>query len=132
MLNWNRTLAASVDEVEAFCLALREELYGHWHRSDVFAAELVFREVLANAVEHGARFDPRQTISVDLSVENGRLRARISDTGPGFDPAPPPDFAEHGRGLQILALYAPVYTFGDRGRTVEFELTLRPQVEQKE
>ena len=124
MLRWNRTLAASVDEVEAFCLAVRRGLKDRGSASDVFAAELVLREVLANAVEHGARFDAGQTIAVDVSVTGGTLKARVSDQGRGFTAQPSPDDGERGRGLRILDRYAAAYAFEDGGRTVAFELPL--------
>jgi anti-sigma regulatory factor (Ser/Thr protein kinase) len=124
---WTRTLAASVDEVEAFCLSFRRDLAGQWRRSDVFAAELVLREVLANAVEHGGHFDRSQTIAVDLTVSDGRLRGRISDHGSGFViPPQPVHQSERGRGLEILNRYAVVHAFEDGGRTVAFELPLHP------
>lgn len=127
MLRWSRTLAASTDDVELFCLALRNELAGRWFQADVFAAELVFREVLANAVEHGGLYDRSHTIAVDLAVDGGRLKARVSDHGPGF-PMPPPSSGgpERGRGLQILSYYTAAHRFEDGGRTVTFELALRP------
>ena len=127
MLRWNRKLAATVGEVEQFCQALRRELSGQWLKADVSAAELVFREVLANAIEHGGKFDPEQTIAVDLAVDDGRLSARVSDPGAGFPmPPPPSDEPGRGHGLQILAYYTAAHRFEDGGRTVAFELTLHP------
>jgi anti-sigma regulatory factor (Ser/Thr protein kinase) len=82
---------------------------------------------------HGARFDPHQTIAVQLASEGHRLKVRVSDHGAGFDartvPTPAPD---RGRGLAILYQYASDHTFEDGGRTVAFELPLRPADEPKE
>jgi anti-sigma regulatory factor (Ser/Thr protein kinase) len=117
-----------VDAVETFCLSLRRELAGVWRRSDVFAAELVLREVMANAVEHGGRLDPGQTIAVRVTADGQRFRAKVSDHGSGFEAAAAlgPSTAERGRGLRILDLYASAHAFEDGGRTVVFELPLRP------
>ena len=128
MLNWNRILPATVDAVETFCLSLRRELAGSWRRSDAFAAELVLREVMANAVEHGGRFEPGQTIAVQLTADGARFKARVSDHGQGFEASAVLGVAtgERGRGLRILDLYATTHAFEDGGRTVAFELPLRP------
>jgi anti-sigma regulatory factor (Ser/Thr protein kinase) len=129
VLNGSRILPASVDAVEIFCLALRRELSHGWLKSDAFAAELVIREVLANAIEHGAGLDPLQNIVIQLSADGKKLVARVSDQGAGFDlravsPDPAPD---RGRGLSILNQYASVHVFEDGGRTVTFELPLRAE-----
>lgn len=128
MLNWNRILPATVDAVETFCLSLRRELAGAWRRSDAFAAELVLREVMANAVEHGGRLQPGQTVAVQLMADGTRFKARVSDHGQGFEAATSlvGSLGERGRGLRILDLYTTTHAFEDGGRTVVFELPLRP------
>ncbi len=129
MLNASRILPASVDAVEIFCLALRRELARGWLRADAFAAELVLREVLANAIEHGARLDPLQNIVVHLAADGQKLTARVSDQGAGFDldaVSPDPTLVR-GRGLSILKQYASVHVFEDGGRTIAFELPLRAE-----
>lgn len=129
VLNGSRVLPASEEAIEIFCLSLRRELAFGWLRSDAFAAELVLREVLANAIEHGAHLDPLENIVVQLTADGQKLTARVSDHGAGFDslaasPDPPPD---RGRGLSILDKYASVHVFEDGGRTVAFELPLRAE-----
>jgi len=129
MLNGSRILPASVEAVEIFCLSLRRELADGWLRADAFAAELVIREVLANALEHGARLDPLQNIVVHLIADGQKLTARVSDQGAGFDlgAVSPHPARDRGRGLSILDQYASVHVFEDGGRTVAFELPLRAE-----
>jgi len=76
-----------------------------------FSVELVFEEVVANVVRHGARPDGRTAISLEVLVEDDAIRLTFLDDGRAFDPrqrpdpAPPRDL-EHaeigGRGLMLI------------------------------
>jgi len=45
---------------------------------------LAFREILFNAVEHGARCDPDSWVTVTYMRADGALLFRVRDPGPGF------------------------------------------------
>jgi two-component system, OmpR family, response regulator len=45
---------------------------------------IAFREMLLNAIEHGGKFDPQQTIKVSCIVSAQALVYHIEDPGPGF------------------------------------------------
>lgn len=45
---------------------------------------IAFREMLLNAIEHGGKFDPQQTIKVSCVVSAHALVYHIEDPGPGF------------------------------------------------
>ena len=76
-----------------------------------FSAELVFEEVVANLVRHGARPDGQTTLSLDVELWDHDVQLTFQDDGVPFDPrdrpdpAPPRDL-EHaetgGRGLMLI------------------------------
>jgi serine/threonine-protein kinase RsbW len=76
-----------------------------------FAAELLMREVLTNAVVHGCGTDPGKQVRCSLRLKSGRLLIAVEDDGEGFDwraaRAHPVVFTDcSGRGSGILRLYA--------------------------
>ena len=75
------------------------------------SVELIFEEVVANVVRHGARPDGRTTISLELVLQDDAVRLTFLDDGIPFDPRDRPDPApardlEHpetgGRGLLLI------------------------------
>jgi anti-sigma regulatory factor (Ser/Thr protein kinase) len=76
-----------------------------------FSVELVFEEVVANVIRHGARSDGRTVISLEVLLEDDAVRLTFLDDGRAFDPrqvpdpspAPDLDHAETGgRGLLLI------------------------------
>jgi anti-sigma regulatory factor (Ser/Thr protein kinase) len=81
------------------------------YRTDLPEAErdaliMAFREMLLNAMEHGAGFDPEQVIEVTAARTGRSIVYHLKDPGPGFDRArlghaavsnPPDDPAGHVR-----------------------------------
>ncbi len=76
-----------------------------------FSVELVFEEVVANVVRHGARPDALTTISLEIVLQDDAVRLTFLDDGIPFDPRQHPDPApasdlEHaetgGRGLMLI------------------------------
>jgi anti-sigma regulatory factor (Ser/Thr protein kinase) len=49
--------------------------------------KLALIELVANAIEHGNRFDPERAVTVSVRRRGERLLVAIADEGPGFDPA---------------------------------------------
>jgi signal transduction histidine kinase len=79
-------LAAMLDEVSQ-PLRVRGEVAIHASNAcrvegDAPALRRLFREVLCNAFDHGAH-----RVSVDLECDGSEVNTRISDDGPGIDPA---------------------------------------------
>lgn len=92
-------------------------------RQNCFAAELLVREALTNAVVHGCRENPDKQVRCILRLRAGRLLIAVADEGEGFDwrkarrtRACIPDSS--GRGMEILHRYANQVRFNDRGNVV--------------
>ncbi|HEY8503182.1 MAG TPA: ATP-binding protein [Gemmataceae bacterium] len=92
---------------------------------DVFAIKLALEEALVNAIKHGNQMDLTKRVRVAYHVRPGRFDVRITDEGPGFNPAdvPDPTAPENlerpcGRGLLLIRHYMTEVHFLDRGTTI--------------
>ena len=72
--------------------------------------ELVFQELLVNAIKHGALNDPAQSVSIEWSITHNAIVLAAQDPGQGptdtmlQSPSLPDDpLSESGRGLYIIA-----------------------------
>ncbi len=88
-------------------------------------------EALSNAMLYGNCDDPSKRVLVEVMLEGGRLRARVTDQGAGFDPAavPDPTTAENltkqcGRGLFLMRQLLDEVSYNDRGNEVTLVLRL--------
>lgn len=117
------TLAAAPSAVEEFFIDFRRHVERHLARTQRFAAELLVREALNNAVVHGCRSDPRNYFRCALRLGAGRLTIAVEDGGDGFDwraalRRRSEASAGSGRGLGILLRYATRVRFNDKGNAV--------------
>ncbi|MBS1825945.1 MAG: ATP-binding protein [Acidobacteria bacterium] len=112
------TLPAIPDRLEPLFVRFR-----HWCRSiaspaDSFAAELLLREALTNAVVHGCKCDPALEVSCRVRINSRRILIGVSDAGGGFDwraPRHRDESAGCGRGIDILHLYGSRVRFNNKG-----------------
>ncbi len=88
-------------------------------------------EALTNAMLYGNEHDPTKRVRVEVALENGRLEARITDQGGGFDPSAVPDPTEGenilksgGRGLYLMRQLLDEVSYNDRGNQVTLVLKL--------
>jgi serine/threonine-protein kinase RsbW len=88
-------------------------------------------EALTNAVLYGNAHDPSKHVLVEVALEDGRLEARVTDQGGGFDPSSIPDPTEPenilkpgGRGLFIMRQLLDEVSYNDRGNQVTLVLRL--------
>ena len=117
------TLPATLEALEAYVEEFRL-LYGNWrHSTAPFAAELLMREALVNAVEHGCRREPGRSVRCTARLQARRLTISVVDEGPGFDwraqwcrPLNP--LAASGRGLDIFRQWATRVRFNQKGNAV--------------
>lgn len=87
---------------------------------------LLASELVTNTLRH-AGLKPKATIGLDVDVDDGVVRACVSDSGPGFEPPQPPtpgEPREDGWGLLILDRIAKRWAISRRngGTRVCFEL----------
>lgn len=68
--------------------------------TDLFAAKVVFTELVANVVLHAPG-----PIAILLEVDNSGVILTVTDTGPGFvfDPALPHSVCDGGRGMFLIS-----------------------------
>lgn len=52
---------------------------------------MAVRESVANAVEHGNKYDPNRTVDIRFTIGVDALRVTVRDHGEGFDPGTLPD-----------------------------------------
>jgi anti-sigma regulatory factor (Ser/Thr protein kinase) len=123
-------IRAEISEAEAFCRLLRQELKALPSQADRFALEILCREAIANAIEHGCRFDPSKKVGIDLEIRNGSLLCRVYDEGEGFflDATAQPgndNLMERNHGMKLLEKYSDRYYYEDGGRVLVFEKRIR-------
>lgn len=93
---------------------------------ELFAIRLAVEEALVNAIKHGNGSDPSKKVRIEYEIDSDKVRIRIEDEGPGFDPEDVPDptdpeFLERpcGRGLMLMRHYMSHVVFSERGNCVE-------------
>ena len=72
--------------------------------------ELALQEALANAVVHGCKEDPTQSVQITVGCDETKgMVIVVRDPGDGFDPADVPSplvgqniYASHGRGIYLI------------------------------
>jgi serine/threonine-protein kinase RsbW len=52
---------------------------------------MAVRESVANAIEHGNKYDPQKSVDIRFTVGVDALRVTVRDYGEGFDPHSLPD-----------------------------------------
>ena len=116
-------LPATLEAVEAFFVDFRRRSRELLDRADCFAAELLVREALTNAVVHGCHTDPNKQVRCSLRLKGLRLLIVVEDDGDGFDwraawgnVAKFPECS--GRGIEILRKYARRVRYNDKGNAV--------------
>lgn len=107
---------ALMDFITPHCSSEAEEF-------DIFIA---LQEALANAVLHGCRNDPSQTVHCLIEIDPSALTITIRDPGPGFDPygaAPSTDagtnVTSHGRGICLMRSLMDDVTYRQGGTEVQ-------------
>lgn len=94
--------------------------------------EILLRELLVNAVEHGNKNDITKTIDCEIACldDKNRFEITIKDQGEGFDTASigldtrQDPTQTRGRGYSIINAYADEIQFENNGSTVKVFVTL--------
>ena len=121
-----RTIGRAVDYVMLRCKGCRAQA----RRLD-FNFRVGLTEALANAMSYGNGHDPAKRVTVEITLMDGCLQARVTDQGNGFDPSRVPDPTAPdnltkpcGRGLFLMRELLDDVWFNDRGNQVTLVLRL--------
>lgn len=121
-----RSIERAVDFVMQRCPSCNE----HARRLD-FNFRVSLTEALSNAMLYGNSHDPSKRVLVEVALQRGRLEARVTDQGTGFDPndVPDPTSPENvtkscGRGLFLMRKLLDEVSFNDQGNQVTLVLRL--------
>jgi anti-sigma regulatory factor (Ser/Thr protein kinase) len=116
-------IPATLEAIEEFFEEFRRRSNILLDRGNCFAAELLVREALTNAVVHGCGANPEKQACCAVRLRRNRLFIAVKDEGQGFDwrlardkQASVPESS--GRGMEILRLYANRVRFNDKGNVV--------------
>lgn len=112
--------------LEASCREILSALEaGGFSQDDIFAVHLALEEAFLNAVKHGNRMDPNKKVTIDYAVDPEKVEIRLTDEGPGFDPARIPDprvgknlYRPEGRGLLLIRSYMHTVEYSERGNSL--------------
>jgi serine/threonine-protein kinase RsbW len=90
-------------------------------------------EALSNAMLYGNCHDPSKRVLLEIDFRFGRIEARVTDQGPGFDPnaVPDPTRPENltrpcGRGVFLMRKLMDEVSYNDLGNQVTLVLKLEP------
>jgi len=128
-------IQADPTEAERLMRGLRGWIAQRINPNERFAVELLCREAVANAIEHGSRNDPSKRVRVSVALMGNEVSCLIEDEGGGFICSPADWFVqtwpgEQGRGITILGHYADRVLFEEGGRIVRFSKRIRGGIEQ--
>ena len=82
-------------------------------------------EAVNNAIVHGNKSDEKKLVVIDIILNNGILKVKVTDEGKGFKPSEIPDptkpeniEALNGRGIFLMSKLADDIEFNKKGNSV--------------
>jgi serine/threonine-protein kinase RsbW len=100
----------------------------NWTPRDLFGIRLALEEAIVNAIKHGNRLDPTKRVHVICKSSASKIWIKISDEGPGFNPANVPDCTDPerlavptGRGIMLMRNYMTRVEYNVTGNVVVME-----------
>ena len=122
-----RAIEHAVDYVMQRCGSCRD-----YERKLRLNLRVGLTEALSNAMLYGNEQDPDKRVRVEVTVGADAITARVTDEGPGFDPARIPDpttpanvVKAGGRGLFLMRELMDEVHFNERGNSVTLVLRLQ-------
>jgi len=118
------SLSENIRMIESFIDNAKEK----FHLNDDIYGNIMIAvtEAVNNAIKHGNRGDSAKNVSLALSLEEGLIKFRVEDEGPGFDfhNLPDPTAPENlekpgGRGIFLMKHLADEVDFTEKGKVVE-------------
>ncbi len=125
-----KSFLANVENLDRLCIELRESLGGRRPEAELFACDLLLREVMLNAIMHGCPEASDSMVRCKLSFFKDGLQITVQDEGCGFDRnvwmAQPydPD-KDSGRGLMIIRRYADRFRYNYSGNCLSIKKRLQ-------
>ena len=125
-------IPSSVEDADLLCLRVRDLLDANGLSPQSFVVELLTRECLANALNHGNSNDPAKSIELQLQVGRTWIRLQVTDEGPGFPwrkamRTKVCTTESRGRGLKIYALYSERFRFNRCGNRITLWIDKKKQ-----
>jgi anti-anti-sigma factor len=122
-ISFRETIPSRLEEAELLCLKIRKMLQNNGLSPLCFPVELLARECLANAVNHGNGNDANKSIVFQFSIGREWIQLQVSDDGPGFawrkaNQKTLNTTETSGRGLRLYALYAERVRFNRLGNQI--------------
>ncbi len=125
-----KKLRANVEHLDQLCAELRENL-GSWRsEGELFACDLLLREVMLNAIMHGCPEASDSMVRCKLSFFSDGLQITVQDEGCGFDrnvwmARPYDPDKDSGRGLMIIRRYADRFRYNYSGNCLSIKKRLQ-------
>jgi serine/threonine-protein kinase RsbW len=125
------TISSDLAEARRVQEMIEQALVAHnYSEHDIFSIKLALEEALVNAIKHGNQMDPEKRVYITYRVTHQRFDVRITDEGPGFNPADVPDPTDPdnieracGRGLLLMRGFMTAVEFHGRGNIVTMTKT---------
>ena len=121
---------ANVENLDRLCVELRETL-GSWRtEAELFACDLLLREVMLNAIMHGRPEASDSMVRCKISFCSDGLQITVQDEGCGFDrnvwlTRPYDPDKDSGRGLMIIRRYADRFRYNYSGNCLSVKKRLQ-------
>lgn len=125
-----KKILANVENLDRLCVELRENLGDRRLEAELFACDLLLREVMLNAIMHGCPETSEGMVSCKLSFFSDGLQITVQDEGCGFDRnvwlvRPYDPDKDSGRGLMIIRRYADRFRYNYSGNCLSVKKSLR-------
>ncbi len=103
------------------------------------AFQMATSEALANAIEHGNKFDVLKKVDIQMEVSHKRIEVTVQDEGSGYNYQNinhdlrnlNQEFQKRGRGLSIIRKYADEVEIKGNGNIITFTFQLQPEASSK-
>lgn len=119
-------IKAESANIDLLCNQLEVMLQDAKKDFDLFACDILLREVLLNSIEHACQDMANAQIEFKITIYAEHILITVMDPGPGFDwqswlqKPYDPDKAS-GRGLMIIRHYANRFRFNKRGNCISLK-----------
>jgi anti-sigma regulatory factor (Ser/Thr protein kinase) len=117
------TVESRLTLIDGVCTRARDLLERQGLGTVQFDVDLLLREFMVNAMEHGNGLDAKKKVAVDVRIGPKWIVLQIADEGSGFRwrsriRTLPEELSTSGRGLAIGAFYAHRMRFNNPGNRV--------------